>query len=364
MNHAKLARAILMSKKSQREELIQIPKKNLLSSGFTPLDVSCTGTTLGGYGKGLFIFIVGDSSSGKTWLTNTCLAEAANNEEFDDYNFVYDNSENGRLMNVRKFFGRKVAERIQPPSGNWETPNNSVTTEDFYDSLYARLTAKLPCIYIIDSETALMPADDMTKFLENKKLRDKGKVVKGTYGMAKAKANSTTLRVMIPLLEKTGSILIMTSQSRQNVSMFSFEDRTRAGGTSLRFYSHIEMWTKVVKKISKEVQGKKRHIGSIVEIDIKKNRLNGWEGRLLMPFYKSLGIDELGGCVDYLVDEGRWSISSKVINAKDLDLKLKREELVAKIIKDDLQQELKMAVRSCFLDIQKACEINRPRRYV
>lgn len=354
-----------MSKKKQREELIQIPKENLLSSGFTPLDVSCTGTTAGGYGKGLFIFIVGDSSSGKTFLTNTCLAEAAKNPEFDNYDFVYDNSENGALMNYPKFFGQAVADRIQPPRGTWDKPINSATTEDFYDNLYARLTAKKPCIYIEDSETALMPADDMAKFLENQKLRNAGKQVKGTYGMAKAKANSTNLRVMIPLLEKTGSILIMTSQTRQNVSMFSFEDRTRAGGTSLRFYAHLEMWTKVIKKLKKKVMGKDRHVGSVVEIDIKKNRLNGWEGRLEMPFLKQMGIDQTGGCIDYLVGEGYWTKKDGgIINASEFELKMKREELVEIIESDEsLEAQLRQVTKRCFETIQSKSLLPRKRRY-
>jgi hypothetical protein len=286
------------------------------------------------------------------------------NEEYDDYEFYYDNVENGALMDIPRFFGKKVAERLKPPKGTWDDPINSVTSEDLYDNLYEKLTAKKPCIYIVDSETALVPADDLSKFIENKKLRDKGKQTKGSYGMAKAKQNSTNLRLMIPMLEKSGSILIMVSQTRQNTNMFSFEDRTRAGGLSLRFYAHLEIWTKIIKKIKKEVKGKDRHVGTVVELDIRKNRLNGWEGKLTMPFYKSFGLDELGGCVDYLIEEGHWKKSKGIIQATEFDLSLKKDQLIEKILDEGLLPGLRLAVRKCFRSIEAACAIQRPQRYI
>lgn len=362
-NIAKLAKAIMKSKKLHRTPKIQIPTESLLSTGFTPLNVHCTGRTRGGFGKGLFIFLVGDSSSGKTWLSHTCLAEATINEEFDGYDFYYDNIENGALMDLTKFFGQAVADRLMPPKGDWDNPVNSRTSEDLYDNLHSKLTADRPCIYIVDSETALMPADDLEKFIENKNLRAKGKKTKGNYGMAKAKTNSANLRVMIPLLEKSGSILIMISQTRQNVAMFSFEDRTRAGGLSLRFYAHLELWTKIIKKIKKEVKGKDRHVGTIVEIDVKKNRLSGWEGKLKMPFLKQTGIDNTGGCIDYLIEEGFWRESSKVINAKQMEVKLKREELIQHIEKEGIEPMLHSLVRKCFEQVQVACTFTRKMRY-
>lgn len=356
-------REILLAKKKVREELLQIPKEKLLSTGYTPLDVHCSGRTEGGYGKGLFVFIVGDNSTGKTWLSNTCLAEAARNPEFDDYEFIFDNVENGNLINTRKFFGRAVDKRLVPPRGTKQDPINSITSEDFFDNLYTRLVSKRPCIYIVDSETALNAEADMQRFQENKKLREAGKKVKGSYGMAKPKQNSDKIKLMIPLLEKTGSILIMIGQTRKNIDPFSFEDRTHSGGLSMGFYAHLEFWTRLLKKIKKDVRGKPRHIGTNVEVEIRKNRLTGWTGKLSFPFYKSFGIDELGGCIDYLVGENWWPKKGGKIDAKELEIKLKKEELVQYIQEEGLQQALKLAVKKCFLAIQKACSINREPRY-
>jgi hypothetical protein len=78
--------------------------------------LSCSGNAKGGFAKGKYHFIVGDSASGKTWLSLTCLAEAAMNPEFENYRFIYDNVEDGALMDIERFFGSKVAERIESPA--------------------------------------------------------------------------------------------------------------------------------------------------------------------------------------------------------------------------------------------------------
>ena len=90
-------------------------KLEFLHTGSTLLNLACSGTINGGFPKGQFTYIVGDSSSGKTFFAKTCLAEASINPEFDDYRFIVDNAENSPTASTRKFFGVKVEERIEPP---------------------------------------------------------------------------------------------------------------------------------------------------------------------------------------------------------------------------------------------------------
>jgi hypothetical protein len=50
-------------------------------------------------------------------------------------------------------------------------------------------------------------------------------------------------------------------------------------------------------------------------VDVQKNRVCGWEGKVpLVSFLKGHGVDEVGTCVDYLLDEKHWQ---KVKGAKD-----------------------------------------------
>ena len=77
--------------------------KDFLSTGSTLLNLACTGFPNRGFVKGRYYFIVGDSTSGKTWLSLTCLAEASINPNFKDYRFIYDNAEDGALMDITRF---------------------------------------------------------------------------------------------------------------------------------------------------------------------------------------------------------------------------------------------------------------------
>jgi len=82
-----------LRRKKKREKL------SFLSTGSTLLNLACTGKPYYGFAKGHYYFIVGDSVSGKTFLSLTCLAEASINPNFDNYRFIYDKDFLGR-----KFF--------------------------------------------------------------------------------------------------------------------------------------------------------------------------------------------------------------------------------------------------------------------
>ncbi len=363
MKHAKTAKTELRKKHKKSEELVQLKDEDLLSTGYAPLDVALSGKTEGGFGKGLFVFVVGDSSTGKSFITQTCLAEAAARPEFDEYEFVFDNIERGSLFNTRKFFGAAVADRMVPPNGTRDKPKYSATIEDLYYTLDDRLKAGKPFIYIVDSMDGLVPADDVEKFKEQKSAYKKGKQASGSYGMAKAKANSSGLRMIVPELEKTGSILIVISQTRDNIG-FGYETKTRSGGKALRFYAHVEFWMSVKEKIKKTVLGKPRHVGNVVIVDIKKNRLTGWEGKVNMPFLKQYGIDDVGGCIDFLVEEGYWKKTAGGIKATEFEVSMGREKLARYVQDEGLENQLHRLVRKVFREIEARSAPNRKPRYV
>jgi len=80
------------------------------------LNLACTGNPNGGFFKGHYFQIVGDSTSGKTFLSLTCLAEANINKHFEDYRFIFDDGEGGALMDLTKFFGAGVADKNRTSS--------------------------------------------------------------------------------------------------------------------------------------------------------------------------------------------------------------------------------------------------------
>lgn len=347
---------------------IKISKTTLLSSGSTLLDLACSGRIVGGFVKGTFIYFIGDSSSGKSWFTLTCFAEAAMNKNFAEYDFIYDAPENGALMDFGAYFGKAAAARIHPPQTAKDgQPQYSETIEDFYYNLDDANASGKPFIYVLDSMDALTSADEAKKFQERKANARSGskKKVAGDYGDGKAKANSRNIRAAVSALAKTGSILIVISQTRDNIDPFSFETQTRAGGRALKFYSHVEIWTSVKGAIKKTVKDRERKVGMNVVLNVKKNRLTGKEWKVEVPFLLQYGIDNVGGMVDYLVQEGHWKQAkgASTIQAEDFQFTGTRAKLIAKIESEGIVRQLKSIVGDVWKASEEALIPDRPSRY-
>ena len=223
--------------KPKKKKSNPLSKRKLLSTGSTLLNLACSDNPLGGFVKGKYFFLVGDSSSGKTWLSLTCLAEANISKYFSNYRFIYDNGEDGALMDMERFFGKGVAKKMEPPAGIKKKPIYSKTAQDFYynldDALKHAKEHDEPFIYILDSENSLTSDQEEEKFDEQKKANRSGKEITGTFGDGKAKIHSSHMRKIIGPLGETGSILIVISQTRDNLG-FGFEKKTRSGGKALK----------------------------------------------------------------------------------------------------------------------------------
>jgi RecA/RadA recombinase len=344
----------------QKKARRSVPTKSLLSTGSTLLDIACSGRVQGGFAKGHYFWMAGDSTSGKTFFSRTLLAEAANNPEFDDYRFIYDDVEGGSLMDTAKFFGQKLVDRIELPS----TSGPSDTVEDFYYNVDDALK-KGPCIYILDSMDALTSKQEDEKFTKQKNAKRKGKAAAGDYGISKAKVNSMRLRKILKPLARTGSILIIISQTRDNVGAMGYGDKkTTAGGRSLKFYAAMEVWTSVKERIKRTVNEKRRQIGITCHIKVKKNRFTGVESEVDVPIYWSYGIDNTGSMVDFLIDEKHWKKGrAGAIAAKEFEFTGAREKLIRHIEENNLEDQLKEIVGEVWDKIVEACAVKRKKRY-
>jgi len=353
--------------KRPEKELKYLPE-DLLRTGSTLLDLNCSGMLRGGFLKGFFILMVGDSSSGKTFLTQTCLAEATINKHFDDHRIIFDNAENGAFMDTRKFFGSRLVDRMEPPAVDSEGDSIfSQFTEEFLYHVEDAFDEGTPFIYLLDSSDALDTEGDEKKFQKRKKAAEEGKTEAGSFGADKPKLFSMGLRRIIPRLEKTGSILIVINQTRDNLGFGAqYNPKIRSGGRALRFYNHLEIWSSIKGKIKKTVKGKKRQVGIQVKLEIKKNRFTGRERELELPIYYTYGIDDIGSCIDYLIEEGHWKKpkGSTKITAKEFRFEGSMDKLI-KTIEDDTGKvkKLKKIVKKVFLEIEAALDPGRKRRY-
>lgn len=306
-------------------------------------------------------YIVTHNSS----LTMTCFAEASINPKFNDYQLIYDNSEDGMDMDIEKFFGKRCKDRLRPPAGTVASPKFSTTVEEFYYHI-DDVTKKGPCIYVLDSMDGITSNDEEDKFQEQKAAYNKGKTTTGSYGTSKPKANSARLRVARNKLQETGSILIIVSQSRDNIGFGSqFNPKTHGGGWALTFFSSLKIWYSVRQQIKKTVNGKERDLGIISKLNIVRNRHTGRKGSVEVPIYWSSGLDDIGSCVDFLVDEKHWSQEKEkgVIAARGLDLSYRREELIQRIQTDGLENDVKAIVADVWAEIERGCSVQRKNRY-
>ncbi len=353
-----------VKKSLKRKKSHVIPSRDLLSSSSTLLNLATSGRTVGCYAKGHYYWFVGDSQSGKTWLALAALAEASINPEFDEYRLIHDNSEHGALMSIKKYFGPKVAARLEPPNGDKENPEYSETLEQFYDYMDDAAKDGRPFIYILDSMDAIDAKEDQDTYEQNKKQRRKGKEASGTYGTAKAKLNSTSLRRVTAALRKSKSILIIISQTRKNIGFGAqYNPDTVAGGKALMFYCTLKISTKVLEKIKRTVKGKKRAIGIQSKVRVEKNRIQGKDRTIAVPIYYSVGVDDIGSCIDYLIDEKHWKGTEERVNAPEFDYSGSKDGLVSKIEEEELERELKAIVSEVWNDIEKACEVKRKPKY-
>lgn len=337
-----------------------------LSTGSTLLNLACTGRPDGGFPAGYYIYFVGDTDSGKTFFCLTCLAEAVHNPKFKDHRFIYDGGEFGALMDMEKFFGRAVVDRLEPPARyDDETPAFSQTIEEFYFNLLEALNYERPCIYILDSMDALSSNYEGKKFKEREREFRGGATAKGDFGDGKAKYSSANLRQMIPALHETGSILIIINQTRDNPAAGMFESKkTHAGGYALQFYATIYLWSSVRSTIKQDIRGKKWPIGTKVTIDVKRSRVTGRKCSVVVPIYPTVGIDDLGSCVDFLADHGHWKRNKEeVITAQEFDISELAPELIRHIEQNDLELNLRKIVTDFWREIEAKCAVERKSRY-
>ncbi len=358
MDELEQIKKALKKKRSSRS----IHDSDLLSTGSTLLNLACSGRIKGGFAKGKFFYLVGDSRSGKTFLSLTCLAEANINPEFDDYRFIYDNVEDGALMDFTRYFGKGVALRVEPPRGTRKEPIYSETVEDFFFSLDDACKDERPFIYILDSLDAVSSDEETDTFDANKKAAREDKESKGSYGTAKAKVSSAGFRILLHGVRKTKSILIIISQTRDRIG-FGFKKNTRSGGRALTFYSTIEMWSTVREKIKKKIGPKERQIGIVSHIQIEKNRITGKESDVLVSIYHSHGIDDVGSCIDYLLEEGYWKKVKGSIKVPEWEVALGYDTLICYIEENELELELQSIVAEVWNSIQEKSSPKRKNRY-
>jgi len=337
-----------------------------LSTGSTLLNLELSGMIEGGFFPKRYYRFVGKSGSAKTFLTLTAFAEACRNKRYAKHRLIHDNPEDGALMNLSDYFGKAVNERLEPPAGTRNKPVFSRTVEDYFYHIEKLFKKGDPFIAILDSMDALSAKADLEKKKEVYKAKETGKEVTGSYGTAKAKVNASGFVDMEAALRDSDSIIIIISHAKVNIGPDAmFRPNTFSGGLALKYFAHGEMWTTVGNSIMKTVNGKPRKLGINVRIKIEKNRQTGNEGQVIeLPVLKSIGIDDISSCVNYLIEEKHWKMKEGKVQAEEFsDEPLTQSRLIKMIEHHKLKPELREIVSEVWHKIDDEVRSGRQKPY-
>jgi RecA/RadA recombinase len=370
-------------------------RDDFLSTGSTLLNLAMSGRWYGGFLKGRYFYFMGDSDSGKSFMAMCAFAEAARNKHFDNYIFIYDNVEDGALMDLPEFFGVKAAARIKPPRKNKDgSPRYSQTAEEFFDHLDDANKAGKPYIYVLDSLDGVSTEAAIKKAMQNKNIRrrDKGKgssddeKVKGSYGDGKAKINSSSFPMVLHRMAQLGSILIIISQTRDNIDPMKakFQPKAVSGGHAPKFYAHVRILSTVREKLYKKPRGAPvaLKIGNLCRFDVQRTRITGRPIYADIPIHYQFGVDDMGACIRYMLEWGHWKRAkadkgiaepkdkkedkindSTTIAAPEFNHKGTVGSLIKYIEGNREEKKLRMLVQQTWDSIKQQCEIERKRRY-
>lgn len=346
-----------------KRQLAKKPKKNkkinpdiLVPTGSTLLNLSLSDNPFGGYQMGKIVNAIGDSSSGKTFLIVTALATICSDKRFDNFEIFYDDAERAFEFDIVKLFGAKTKKRVK-----FDIRSNTV--QDWLVNIWSLLSMDKPFIYVLDSLDALTSDEEIDKIEQQAKAEEKrragkkGKKVKGSYGGQKPKTVSKLLSACVHHIEKTNSIIIIISQTRDNIGFGSqFSPKVRTGGKALKFYCTHEFWMARIKKLTDDTY--KRKIGNKVGINVTKNKLTGKErDNTKFNLYYDYGIDDINSCIDFLVSEGYWKKKGKILVAPEFDFNGEQKKLVEIIEDKNFEKDLSQLTGDVWLNIEEAIRL-------
>jgi RecA/RadA recombinase len=326
---------------------LPLDHEELVPTGSTLLNLALSDWPYGGYGLGRLVNLVGDSSSGKSLTALTCLAEMSCFLRFDKYRFIYDEPEAALAFNLPHLFSRDIADRI-------ETDIVSNTIQDFYANLLKAIKKGEPFVYILDSLDSVSSIEELKR--ADKIAEDEGD--KGSYKMEKQKLISEILRVTCREIKGKEALVIIVSQTRDNVG-FGFNPKTRSGGSALKFYASHEIWLSIKEKIKRS----EREIGVGTEAKVSKNKLTGKVRKVPLSIYYDYGIDDIAENIDFLVDEGRWKKIKGTIEAKDFNFSGTKQSIIAHIEGRALSKELQRIVGEVWHKIEDGLKMDRKPKY-
>ena len=265
--------------------------EEFVSSGSDLLDI----ISGGGYEKGTIVNIIGDSSTGKTFLA----AEAVYQAKLRYGKKVkvrYLDKEKGFKFDTKDMYGYDIREDLV----------KGVSSIQEFAADYGAFIKKLKNdqfgFYILDSFDSICSDSDLEEYDARVSEYEKGKTYsKGSMDMQKQKYSSKFFRTISDLTAEKNVVLIIISQIRDNVGETYGTKWKVSGGKALQFYSSLRIFLKRKEEFKIVGYDKvERAFGYCIEAKSLKSRCK-WPNRscYINVFYNT-GIDNISSNIDYL----------------------------------------------------------------
>jgi recombination protein RecA len=341
---------ILDNHENPREDIGEDDPRLFLPTGCAVLNCALSDRVDGGWPSGRISNLIGDSDTCKTTLGLHALAEACRLSTFDEHSLVYYDIEHAITQGQLAIFGTTLAQRIDKP----EHPPETI--QEFHYTLLDLFEGSKPFVCILDSLDALPSAEELEHSKETKKAWEKGKESSGSYQMSKQKYLKKMLRELKGSIDSTSSILIIVSQTIDNIGSI-FNPKTVAGGNALEFFSRVRFW---LSQMETDKVGK-RVIGRRVRAKVSKNHITGKKRETSLWVYDRYGVDDIKSCIDFLCEETIFPKMGGWISAFGEKLQIK--DMIKHIEANNLTLRLHQTVQETWDGIEASLMPNRSRRY-
>jgi hypothetical protein len=104
-------------------------------------------------------------------------------------------------------------------------------------------------------------------------------------------------------------------------------------------------------------------VGVEVKAKVSKNKVTGKLREAQFQIYYNYGVDDIGGCVDFLVNEKVWGKSKNTIEAATIGLSGTRSSLVQQIEESGKEAEVRKLVEDTWLAAEKELQNTRKPKY-
>lgn len=281
------AQKILEAKLKSLGALNSIVKGNMFDHGnkdFIPTGIPPVDEALGdipGFAQGNLVELLGDSGSGKTYVALKAAAEA----QKKGLKVAFFNIENS-------FYEPRALDIgvITRDENLFELIPNLGSGEKMCDIIVAMIESGLYGLVIVDSITALIPEESLSKnFDQPQKIGEHAKLI------------GHLAKKLTFLCGKHNTTAILINQYRigAGAQQGTFA-RKGTGGESLYYYDHYRLsFKKIGKALGTIYNDKKEVIGGKSEITIVKNRYGPPNIQVIFPIY--FAADESDPIIDFLM---------------------------------------------------------------